>query len=450
MNSVRQVFQPTTPGREIGMDTEKSLRDLYDNLRIAQGHGQKDRAVSSSEDPFIVKLMQLLLSYGVDLKASDIHIEPTAVGARVRYRVDGILHEMLSLPPEISEPFIRSVKIRANMATDVIGRSKPQDGRIDFGSNGPNAKKIDLRISSFPTLFGDVLAIRILDRSAPLLELEQLGFTPSTLKEFERLIHRPNGLFLVTGPANSGKTTTLYAALNKLRSPRIKVVTLEDPVEYQVEGIDQGQINPAIGVTFASGLRSILRQDSNIILVGEIRDKETADIAIRAALTGHLVLSTMHTRNSLGAATRLIDMQVEPHLIVASVSGVMAQRLVRALCTGCRAPDLVAARTFTALWKREMGSALSESELAQVSKGAGCTNCHTTGYRGRLGIFELLIFTDELKQLVLDRASGQLYRSANVVPGMVQTMLLDGLQKVVQGLTTVEEILRVTGETDEV
>ena len=425
----------------------KPLKDLYDDLRVTYAPQAAARGTSvSSDDPLILKLAQIVLSYGVEIKASDIHIEPTAIGARIRYRIDGLLHEMLQLPPETRDTLIRSMKVKTSMTTDVVGRSKPQDSRIDFEVDG---RRLDMRISSFPTLFGDVLAIRILDRSTPMLGVEQVGFPPNVLKEFERLIRRPNGLLLVTGPAGSGKTTTLYAALNKLRSPRIKIVTLEDPVEYQMDGVDQAQINQAIGLTFASGLRAILRQDANVILVGEIRDQETADIAIRAALTGHLVLSTMHTRNSLGAATRLIDMGIEPHLILASVNGVVAQRLVRVLCSQCKAPDPIAAKTFTVLWTQETGSAPPEPSLASLRKAVGCPACNTTGYRGRIGIFEMLVLTDELKQLILDRASGQLYKRAGNT-GTLRTMLFNGLEKVAEGTTTIEEVLRVTGETEDV
>ena len=426
----------------------KTLKELYDDLRVAQAPAarQGPGGITSQEDPLVLKLSHLILSYGLQVKASDIHIEPVVVGARIRYRIDGMLHEMLQLPQEIRDPLIRSIKVKANMVNDVVGRSKPQDGRIEFESN---ARKVDLRLSSFPTLFGDVLAIRVLDRSAPLLTLEQLGFPPVIFKEFERLIHRPNGMILVTGPAGSGKTTTLYAALNRLRSPRIKIVTLEDPVEYQVEGIDQAPINPAIGLTFASGLRAILRQDANVILVGEIRDKETAEIAIRAALTGHLVLSTMHTRDSFGAASRLIDMEIEPHLILASVNGVIAQRLVRVLCPQCKTHDPLAGKTFSRLWTQESGAPPSEASLASLSKGVGCPACSNTGYQGRIGLFELLVLTDELKQLILDRASGHLYKKAAAASGVFRPMVLNGLEKVAEGVTTVEEVLRVTGETGE-
>ncbi len=423
----------------------KTLKEQYDDLRLAHGGVSGGHAASATDDPFIMKLGQLLCSHGLTVRASDIHIEPTRSGARLRYRIDGMLHELLQVPPEVRDPLIRSLKVKASMANEPIGRSKPQDSRIDFHGEG---KMIDLRVSSFPTLFGDVLAIRILDRAAPLLPLESLGFPPEMLKAFEALVRRPNGLVLVTGPAGSGKTTTLYAALNTLRSPRIKIVTLEDPVEYQLDGVDQGQINQAVGLTFASGLRAILRQDANIILVGEIRDKETAEIAIRAALTGHLVLSTMHTRNALGAATRLIDMEIEPHLIFSSVTGVVAQRLVRTPCRRCRRADPTAAPAFTKLWTQETGSPPLETALAALCKGAGCPACNQTGYQGRLGIFEMLVLTDALKQVILQRATGQLYQSARA-SGSLRTMLLNGLEKAALGLTTVEEVLRVTGEVEE-
>lgn len=417
----------------------KTLRELYDDLQFAHQGG---RQAAGSDEAFVIKLVQLLLTYGVQVKASDIHIEPGANDTKVRYRIDGILYEMLRLSNAVRDPLIRSLKIKASMATDVVGRSKPQDSRIDFEAEG---QKLDLRVSSFPTLFGDVLAIRILNRSIPLMELEQLGFPPSILKEYLQLIHRPNGLLLVTGPANSGKTTTLYGALNKLRSSRIKIVTLEDPVEYQMDGVAQAQINPAMGLTFASGLRAILRQDANVILVGEIRDKETAEIAIRAALTGHLVFSTMHTRHSLGATTRLLDMEIEPHLIVGALNGVIAQRLVRLVCVKCKAPDPTANASFERLWSHETNVASPNPSTLKLYKSVGCATCNQTGYQGRLGIFELMILTDELKRLVLDRASGQLYKAA-VASGRLKTMMIDGLEKVAAGITTIEEVLRVTGE----
>ena len=423
-----------------------TLSELYDELRVSSGTDRL-RAASggTSDDPFILRLAQMVLSYGLQVKASDIHIEPAAIGARIRYRIDGMLHEMLKLPVENRDALIRAIKVKANLVNEVIGRSKPQDGRIDLEANG---RKVDLRLSSFPTLYGDVLALRVFDRSSPLLSLEQVGFPPELLKTFEQLIRRPNGMLLVTGPAGSGKTSTLYAALNKLRSPHIKIVTLEDPVEYQVEGVDQAQINAAIGLTFASGLRAILRQDANVILVGEIRDKETADIAIRAALTGHMVLSTIHTRNALGAAARLIDMGIEPHLIVSAVNGVVAQRLVRVLCRQCKAPDAIAQKAFVSLWTRETGaSPPAQLPLSGLSKAVGCPACSRTGYQGRVGIFELLVFTDELKQLILDRAPGQ--QLAKAGGKVMRTMMVHGLERVAQGVTTVDEVLRVTGGSED-
>ena len=419
-----------------------SLQQKYDDLQFA--HGQ--RGAVATGDALTIQLGELLLSHGVEIRASDIHIEPTASGARIRYRIDGLLYELLTLSAEVRDPLTRSIKLKANMAIEAVGRSKPQDGRIDYLASG---RPLDLRLSSFPTIFGDVLAIRILDRSTPLLPLEGLGFPDSTFKPFWQIIQRPSGLFLVTGPANSGKTTTLYGVLGKLHSPRIKIVTLEDPVEYQLEGIDQAQINSAVGVTFASGLRAILRQDANVILVGEIRDAETAEIAIRASLTGHRVFSTLHTRHACGAVVRLMDMGIEPHLIVASASGVLAQRLIRTLCPSCKSVEPAVVGTVSRLWAQE-NSVIQPPEPSTIQgyRSVGCAACSGTGYRGRTGIFELLILHDELKRLIIERDPAQLYKTA-LTAGM-RTMLLDGLDKVARGVTTVEEVLRVTGETGNV
>jgi type II secretory ATPase GspE/PulE/Tfp pilus assembly ATPase PilB-like protein len=279
------------------------------------------------------------------------------------------------------------------------------------------------------------------------LKLEELGLGPELLRSLEQLLRRPNGLVLVSGPANSGKTTTLYGALERLVSPHIKIMTLEDPVEYQMEHISQAQINPSSGLTFASGLRGILRQDANVILVGEIRDKETAEISTRAALTGHLVFSTLHTRHSCGAVVRLTDMGIEPHLIVASTNGILAQRLVRRVCAACTASDDMAIKTFTRLWAHETGARPPDVDPGGFQRGRGCEACTGTGYQRRTGLFELLILTDPLKRLILDRAADSLYRAA-VGEGM-RSMLLDGLTKAASGSTTVEEVIRVTGETED-
>ena len=416
------------------------LEERYDSLRVVQGSLKS----ASSDDPFIVKAMHLILSYGAEARASDIHIEPFDAGARIRYRIDGMLHEMLRVPQEISEPMTRAIKLKANMATDTVGRSKPQDSRLELEHDN---RKLDLRVSSFPTLHGDVITMRVLDRAAPRAGLEQLGFAPDTLERFTRQLRRPNGMLLVTGPTNSGKTSTLYAALEKLKSPHIKIITLEDPIEYQIDGIDQAQINPQVGVTFASGLRAILRQDSNVILVGEIRDQETAEIAIRAALTGHLVFSTLHARNAAGATARLVEMQIEPHLIVTSLTGVVAQRLVRVLCPKCKVPDPGVGSTFTRLWNQETTLPCPDPAQGSLSKGTGCRDCNLTGYKGRIGIYEFLVLNDDLKQLILERASNQLHK-ASVVLGM-RTMRIDGLEKAYKGVTTIEEVLRVIGETED-
>ena len=427
------------------MAAPSRLQELYDNLRFSQGSARASAPTGSSDDPFILKLANLIFCCAAEMRASDIHIEPTRLGARIRYRIDGMLHEMLQLPVEVGDPLLRAIKVKSNLANEPIGRSKPQDGRIevDFES-----RKLDLRVSSFPTLLGDVLSFRILDRSAPLRNIDQLGMPSGVLKEFDPLIHRPNGLILVTGLGGSGKTTTLYAALNTLKSSRIKIVTLEDPIEIEMDGLAQAQINPALGVTFASGLRAILRQDTNIIFVGEIRDRETAEIAIRAALTGHLVFSTIHTRHSLGAILRLVDMGIELHLIMAALSGVMAQRLVRVVCRGCAAPDLIAEQTAARLWSHETSTAPPAGLFAHLRKGSGCAACAGSGYQGRVGVFELLVLTEELRRLVFSQPPSELYPMM-VKSGKLKTMLIDGLQKTGQGITTLEEVLRVIGEMEE-
>lgn len=430
----REAVMPT--------DNKKLLRDRYADLQLSMGQIKGGRSGGGATEAFVLKVAEMLFSYGVECKASDLHLEPSSNGAHVRYRIDGILHDMLQIAPEVRDPLVRAIKVKANMSNDAIGRSKPQDGRINFQING---KAVDLRLNAFPTLYGDVLAIRLLDRSSPVVRFEEIGFPAAVSRQFDQALHRPNGLFLVTGPANSGKTTTLYAALNKLRSPQIKIVTLEDPVEYQMDGVNQAQINPDVGLTFASGLRAILRQDANVIFVGEIRDKETAEIAVRAALTGHCVFSTLHTRHSFGAILRLIDMGIDEHLLVGAINGVMAQRLLRKVCLRCKTEDPEAGALFVKLWKRETGKEPPSMSASRFVKGEGCEACRKTGYQTRCGIFELLVLNAEMKRLIIERNTRELYKVA-LAAGMA-TMMMDGLAKASEGITTVREVLRVTGET---
>ncbi len=405
------------------------------DIEVIAGPAEEDAAHLrdlASEAP-VIRLVNLLITRAAEAGASDIHFEPFEERLIVRNRVDGVLHEVESPPKRLQAAIVSRVKLMARM--NIAERRLPQDGRIRVrvGERG-----IDIRVSTVPTVFGESLVLRLLDRSRVLLDLETLGFAGADFGRFERLIARPYGMILVTGPTGSGKTTTLYAVLDRLNSPEKKIVTIEDPVEYQLKGINQIQVHPKIGLTFASGLRSIVRQDPDVILVGEIRDRETAEIAVQSALTGHLVFSTVHTNDAAGAVTRLEDMGVECFLIASAVVGIMAQRLVRRVCPDCAAP----APPDPALL-RSLGAATDD--LSGYRAGAGCAACGRTGYRGRLGIFELLPITDDIRGLVLSRASAGAIREAAVRAGM-RTMRRDGLDKAAQGRTTPAEVIRVTQE----
>jgi general secretion pathway protein E len=387
----------------------------------------------ASEAP-VIRLVNLLISRAVEQRASDIHIEPFENELKVRYRIDGVLHDVETPARRLQAAIVSRIKIMAKL--NIAERRLPQDGRIKLRLMG---REIDMRVSTLPTLYGESVVLRILDRSSIVVNLESLGFPEDTLGQFEKLINKPYGMVLVTGPTGSGKTTTLYGALDKINSPDKKIITIEDPVEYQLFGVNQIHVKPAIGLTFANGLRSIVRQDPDVIMVGEIRDGETAEIAIQAALTGHLVFSTLHTNDAAGAVSRLLEMGVEDYLLASSLLGVLAQRLVRRVCEKCRQPAELAVEAMAEVTGGANGDPI------RVSEGRGCEECARTGYRGRSGIYELLLVSDSVRQLILKRSSADIIRDAAVQQGM-RTLREDGWQKVRGGVTTVAEVVRVTQE----
>jgi len=391
----------------------------------------RDLLDADDEAP-IIRLVNSLLFQAVKDRASDIHIEPFEREVSVRFRIDGLLYDILKPPRRYHPTIVARIKIMAGL--DIAEKRLPQDGRLRFRAAG---RDIDVRVSIVPTQFGERAVLRLLDRTGALLTLEQLGLGGANLAHIEKLIQRSHGIILVTGPTGSGKTTTLYAALSRLNSSLRNIITIEDPIEYQLHGVGQIQVNPKIELTFASGLRSILRQDPDIIMVGEIRDGETAEIAIQAALTGHLVFSTLHTNDSFGALSRLIDMGIEPFLVSSSLIGVMAQRLVRRVCPSCRQPSVA-----TRAEQDEIGLAAGTPIFVP---GPGCEACKGTGYRGRSGIHELLILDDAVRALVMQRSDASAVRRHATAQGMA-TLRDDGAAKVATGETTVEEVLRVTQE----
>jgi general secretion pathway protein E len=381
----------------------------------------------------VVRLVNLLVENAISARASDIHIEPFEDTLRIRYRVDGVLFDQEAPPRRLQAAVTSRIKIMAEM--NIAERRLPQDGRIRVTLQG---RRVDIRVSTVPTVHGESIVMRLLDRSSVFFPLEQLGFSPQIRARFESLIKRPHGIFLVTGPTGSGKTTTLYAALDKINSPDRKIITVEDPVEYQLKGVNQIPVRSKIGLTFATGLRHIVRQDPDVILVGEVRDLETAEIAIQAALTGHLVFSTLHTNDAPGAITRLEDMGVEPYLVSSVLEGVLAQRLVRRICEACRVPDTPSRADLEAI-------GIDPAGRWTLYRGKGCDECRGTGYRGRFGIYELFPITEEVRSLVIRRASTPEIRRHAIEAGMT-TLRLDGWLKARDGLTTVDEILRVTQE----
>jgi type IV pilus assembly protein PilB len=388
---------------------------------------QKDE--DAAQEAPIIRLVNLLIMQAVKERSSDIHIEPGDAALRTRFRVDGILREVNGPPAHLHSAVVSRIKVLAKL--DIAERRRPQDGRFRLKMEG---KEIDLRVSIVPSQFGEKVVLRLLDSAQAVFSLEQLGLDQAIREAVERLIRLPHGMFLVTGPTGSGKTTTLYAALSLLNSMERNIITIEDPIEYQLPGITQVQVNPKVDVTFASALRSFLRQDPNVIMVGEIRDRETAEIAIQAALTGHLVFSTLHTNDAPGSLTRLIEMGIEPFLIASSVVGILAQRLVRVICPKCKEPYQPSANVVAELQLKPD---------AHLFRGKGCPTCRQSGYQGRIGIFELLRMTDPVKNLVAGKAPAHAIREAALAAGM-RTLREDGLVKAAAGLTTVEEILRVT------
>lgn len=415
----------------------KMIEDIGDDrLSLTKTEEEEDIGYLkdlASEAP-IIRLVNILITRAVESRASDIHIEPFEDELKVRYRIDGVLHEVESIPKSLQPAIVSRLKIMAKL--NIAERRLPQDGRIKLRIND---KEIDLRVSTVPIVYGESVVMRILRREGIVIDLPQLGFLPETLRDFQALISKPNGIILVTGPTGSGKTTTLYGALDKINSPDKKIITVEDPVEYQLKGVNQIQVKPSIGLSFASALRHIVRQDPDIIMIGEIRDLETAEIAIQSALTGHLVFSTLHTNDAPSAITRLIDMGVENFLLSSTIRGILAQRLVRLICPDCKILDP------EDLGREEVATQLGVRDFV-LYKGKGCERCSHTGFYGRTGIYELLLVSDQIRTLILKNTDANVIRTQAKKEGM-KTLLEDGFYKVIKGLTTYTEVLRVTKES---
>ncbi len=414
---------------------DRAMRDSATDYTVDVGDDEQqsvEQLRALTEEAPVVKLVNLLIDEAVKQSASDIHVEPHRGGVWIRFRVDGVLRDVMNPPKNLRAALVSRIKIIAEM--DIAERRRPQDGRIHLTAEGRN---IDLRVSTLPTMFGEKIVMRLLDHSSTQIGLTRLGMHSDTLRVWEGAVSKPHGMVLVTGPTGSGKTTTLYATLTKLNTLDQNIVTVEDPVEYQITRINQVQVNPKAGMTFANGLRSILRQDPDIVMVGEIRDRETAEIAVQAALTGHLVLSTLHTNDAAGAITRLVDMGVEPFLISSSLISVLAQRLARAICPRCK----VAYSPPTDALGRLGADARIDPDVT-FYRGRGCDYCRGTGYRGRIGIFELLTISDPVRDMIVHRASSTELKAQSIREGM-RTLRDDGLEKVMSGISTIEEILRV-------
>jgi general secretion pathway protein E/type IV pilus assembly protein PilB len=423
-------------GRAADPAYQQTIKELTEE-HVDVTEGGQDGAVVEADAP-LIKLVNSLIIDAFKMRASDIHLEPLPKSFRMRYRIDGVLHEMKAPPKRLQPAIISRLKIQSNMS--ISEHRIPQDGRIQTAVGG---KLIDLRVSCLPTNHGESIVMRILDKEGLRLGLPELGFFTDDQQTFERLIGLPDGILLVTGPTGSGKTTTLYSCLNFINRPDRKIITVEDPVEYLLAGINQVQVNELVGLTFAGALRSILRQAPNVIMIGEIRDLETATIAINASLTGHLVFSTLHTNDAPSAVTRLIDIGVKPFLVASSTRALMAQRLVRKVCKQCAAPY-----SPTEAEARTLGLDAFASQNSTYQKGKGCGNCSNTGYRGRFGIFEIFVIDDDARKLIYEKVPSSVLRSRAREMGM-RTLREDGIRKAQAGLTTPDEVIRATvGDVD--
>ncbi|MCE5322001.1 type II secretion system ATPase GspE [bacterium] len=437
INAIGRLYRTGATASEQVSDVIKEF-DSADIDFTGGDHGDDEEDISIeqlrelSEEAPVIKLANLIISRGVSDGASDIHIEPGKDAVRIRLRIDGILHEVMQVPKKIQASLTSRLKIMAEM--DIATKRTPQDGRISAVIDG---RQFDFRVSTLPSVFGEKIVLRILDKSSISIGLHKLGLLPETLERFESLISRTYGIILVTGPTGSGKSTTLYSVLSKLNSGEKNILTIEDPVEYEVAGLTQVQINTRAGLTFASGLRTMLRQDPDIAMVGEIRDAETATIATEAALTGHLVLSTLHTNDAPGALTRLVDMGIEPFLIASSVIGVLAQRLVRVVCPKCKEQYQPPRDAI-----KRLGIDIDGDARVSFYRGKGCDHCRGNGYKGRLGVYELMHVNDRIRDLVLQKSSAHLIREAAVETGM-KSLRDDAIAKILLGQTTLEECLRV-------
>jgi type IV pilus assembly protein PilB len=421
---------------------EMSQVDTTDtNLEVMEEEEESaidvDKLVEEGEEAPVVRLVNIILTDAIKRGASDIHIEPYEKEYRVRYRIDGILYEVMNPPPKLKEAISSRLKILARL--DIAEKRLPQDGRIKIKMKlSGKTKELDYRVSILPTLFGEKIVMRLLDKDNLMLDMTKLGFEKDSLQRFEKAVLRPWGMVLVTGPTGSGKTNTLYSALSKVNTPETNIMTAEDPVEFNLAGINQVQIREAIGLNFAAALRSFLRQDPNVILVGEIRDFETAEISVKAALTGHLVLSTLHTNDAPSTINRLMNMGIEPYLVATSVVLIQAQRLIRRVCTNCKVPTEVSPQTLVSI-----GFTPEEAKTVQVMKGKGCERCNGTGYKGRVACIEVMEISDDIRELILSGATSIEIKRKAQEEGMI-SLRRSGLQKIKDGLTSIEEVLRET------